>query len=52
MIWIQIVMDVSVPRGTGGVGMYYDNDRLKNPLIRVDERGEQSFKEVSWDEAF
>ncbi len=23
------------PRGTGGVGMYADNDRLKTPLIRV-----------------
>ena len=22
------------PRGTGGVGMYYDEDRLKTPLIR------------------
>jgi thiosulfate reductase / polysulfide reductase chain A len=40
------------PRGTGGVGMYYDEDRLKTPLIRVDERGKQSFREASWDEAF
>lgn len=40
------------PRGTGGVGMYYDEDRLKKPLIRVEERGKQVFKEVSWDEAF
>jgi thiosulfate reductase/polysulfide reductase chain A len=39
------------PRGTGGVGMYYDEDRLKTPLIRVKERGKQIFKEVSWDEA-
>ena len=23
------------PRGTGGVGMYYDEDRLKAPLLRV-----------------
>ncbi len=23
------------PRGTGGVGMYYDQDRLKTPLIRT-----------------
>ena len=22
------------PRGTGGVGMYYDEDRLKTPLIQ------------------
>jgi len=40
------------PRGTGGVGMYYDEDRLKTPLLRVGERGKQVFKEVSWDEAF
>jgi thiosulfate reductase / polysulfide reductase chain A len=40
------------PRGTGGVGMYYDEDRLKTPLIRVEERGKQIFREASWDEAF
>ena len=40
------------PRGTGGVGMYYDEDRLKTPLIRVKERGKQVFREASWDEAF
>jgi len=39
------------PRGTGGVGMYYDEDRLKNPLIRVEERGKQVFREATWDEA-
>lgn len=40
------------PRGTGGVGMYYDEDRLKTPLIRTEERGKQVFKEASWEEAF
>jgi thiosulfate reductase / polysulfide reductase chain A len=41
------------PRGTGGVGMYYDEDRLKTPLLRVTgEDGKQTYKEVSWDEAF
>jgi len=39
------------PRGTGGVGMYYDNDRLKTPLIRIVENGKQTYKEASWDEA-
>ena len=39
------------PRGTGGVGMYYDEDRLKTPLIRTEERGKQMFREASWDEA-
>ncbi len=40
------------PRGTGGVGMYNDEDRLKTPLIRTEERGKQVFREASWDEAF
>jgi thiosulfate reductase / polysulfide reductase chain A len=39
------------PRGTGGVGMYYDQDRLKTPLIRIQERGRQVFREATWDEA-
>lgn len=39
------------PRGTGGVGMTYDNDRLKTPLIRVEENGKQTYREASWDEA-
>jgi thiosulfate reductase/polysulfide reductase chain A len=39
------------PRGTGGLGMYYDEDRLKKPMIRVN-REDTEFKEVSWDEAF
>jgi len=39
------------PRGTGGVGMYFDEDRLKTPLIRTSERGKQIFKQASWDEA-
>ena len=39
------------PRGTGSVGMYYDEDRLKVPLIREGERGQQYFREASWEEA-
>jgi thiosulfate reductase/polysulfide reductase chain A len=40
------------PRGTGGVGMYYDDDRLKTPLKRVvDGEGKHHFEPISWDEA-
>lgn len=39
------------PRGTGGVGQYYDQDRLKTPLIRTGKRGKQEFRRASWDEA-
>jgi len=39
------------PRGTGGVGMYNDDDRLKTPLIRTTVNGEESFKKASWEEA-
>ncbi len=40
------------PRGTGGVGMYNDEDRLKKPLIRVKGKdGKQTYREASWDEA-
>jgi thiosulfate reductase/polysulfide reductase chain A len=42
------------PRGTGGIGMYYDNDRLTHPLIRVKGTGgaKDTFRKASWDEAF
>jgi thiosulfate reductase / polysulfide reductase chain A len=39
------------PRGTGGVGMYTDEDRLKTPLIRRTVDGKQVFVEASWEEA-
>ena len=39
------------PRGTGGLGMYTDEDRLKHPLIRVEKDGEQTFVEATWEEA-
>lgn len=39
------------PRGTGGIGMHYDDERLKKPMIRTSERGKQVFKEVEWGEA-
>ena len=39
-------------RGTGGLGNYMDEDRLQTPLIRTNDRGKQSFRKATWDEAF
>ncbi len=39
------------PRGTGGIGLLYDPDRLKKPLVRVKKRGGEAFEEVSWEKA-
>jgi len=39
------------PRGTGGLGMYNDTDRLKTPLIRVTKDGKSTFRKASWEEA-
>src|SRR5574341_2341503 len=39
------------PRGTGGVGAYFDPDRLRAPLLRASVRGEERWTEVTWDEA-
>lgn len=38
-------------RGQGGVSALYDPDRLKQPMIRVGQRGEGKFKTVTWSEA-
>ncbi|MEE4639301.1 MAG: molybdopterin-dependent oxidoreductase [Wenzhouxiangella sp.] len=38
-------------RGDAGIGMYKDPDRLKQPMLRVTENGQQRFKPVSWEEA-
>ena len=39
------------PRGTAGIGMYDDPDRLKTPLIRRNGPDGQYFEEASWPEA-
>ena len=38
-------------RGNAGVASLYEKDRLKNPMIRVGERGSGKWKDVSWKEA-
>ena len=39
------------PRGTGGIGAHFDPDRLRAPLMRKKNRGEEEWVEVTWDEA-
>jgi len=38
-------------RGTAATGTLYDPDRLVKPLIREGRRGEDRFREASWEEA-
>ena len=39
------------PRGAGALGTLYDPDRLSVPLVREGERGEDRFREATWEEA-
>jgi thiosulfate reductase/polysulfide reductase chain A len=39
------------PRGSAGISMLYDNQRLQTPLIRVGERGSGNWRKASWGEA-
>ena len=39
-------------RGNAGIQALYDPDRLKQPMIRVGQKGEGKFKAVTWDEAY
>ncbi|MCE5333925.1 MAG: molybdopterin-dependent oxidoreductase [Desulfobacteraceae bacterium] len=38
-------------RGIGGMGLLYDPDRVKTPLIRTGKRGDGKYRKASWDEA-
>lgn len=39
-------------RGGSGVSQLLDPKRLVKPLLRIGERGEGKFKEISWEEAY
>lgn len=38
-------------RGQGGLGLLYDKDRLKTPMIRTGPRGANQYRKATWDEA-
>jgi thiosulfate reductase / polysulfide reductase chain A len=38
-------------RGAAGKALINDNERIQRPMIRVGERGQGSWKPISWDEA-
>lgn len=39
-------------RGGAGVNQLKDKNRLINPIMRVGEKGENKWKEISWEEAY
>lgn len=39
------------PRGNGGMSLVDDPDRIRRPLVRIQARGRDAFRESSWDEA-
>lgn len=39
-------------RGGAGVNQLKDKNRLVNPIMRVGEKGENKWKEISWEEAY
>ena len=39
-------------KGNAGLQVAYDPDRLKYPMRRVGERGENKWEQISWEEAF
>jgi thiosulfate reductase/polysulfide reductase chain A len=39
-------------KGNAGISQVFDPDRLKYPMIRTGERGENKWARISWDEAY
>ncbi len=39
-------------KGQSGMGLLYDKDRLKTPLIRTGKRGDGKYRKASWNEAY
>lgn len=45
-------LGVVCAKGNAGIAQVFDPDRLKHPMLRVGERGENKWARISWDEAF
>jgi len=39
------------PRGSAGISLLYDPERVQSPMIRTGERGEGKWRRATWDEA-
>jgi thiosulfate reductase/polysulfide reductase chain A len=39
------------PRGSAGIALLYDSQRVQSPMIRVGERGSGQWRKASWEEA-
>jgi len=39
------------PRGSAGIGLLYDSQRVQAPMIRIGPRGSGNWKKATWDEA-
>ena len=39
------------PRGSAGISLLYDSERIQSPMIRIGERGEGKWRKATWDEA-
>ncbi len=40
------------PRGSAGISLLYDSQRVQAPMIRVGERGAGQWRKATWNEAF
>ncbi len=49
--FVQGIEGSLCPKGIAGVGLLYDEQRLKHPLIRTGPRGSGEFRKATWDEA-
>ena len=57
VVWIEGNQNVAgidgslCPRGSAGMSLLYDDQRVQSPLIRTGKRGEGKWRKATWDEA-